>query len=127
LKKETTMIHKPLFASLFMFLGVASGAVACGGMDGERFSEQWGDDGDLSAQSALDEVDSDDVMVPLPRFPNCGILACPAGTECQFDGSGEARCSAPPWVTCSTLNCGPYHYCQMTPTGAICVSGSSDI
>jgi hypothetical protein len=122
-----TMYHKHLCAGLLMLLGVASGTTACVAVDGEDLSEQWVDEGDLSAQSALDEVDSDGVIAPQPQYPNCGILACPAGTACQFDGSGAAWCSAPPGATCSTLDCGAHHYCQMTPTGAICVSGSSEI
>ena len=120
------MNHKHFFTGLFMVLGLVSGMTGCIAADGEDSSEQWTSDEDLSEESAQTQVNAAPVVSPAPQYPNCGILACPSGTTCQFDSAHEARCTAPPNSTCSQVACGPYFHCQMAQTDAICVPGSSD-
>ena len=125
------MFHKHFCAGLLTLVGVVAGATGCVGVDGESYPEQWADDESSYEQSpgvspddSIGSVDAVGSPTLQPRYPNCGIIACPVGTECQFDSDAEARCIAPGAETCAEVDCGSFYHCEMTVSGAAaCIPG----
>jgi hypothetical protein len=106
------MNKKPFFVGLLVLVGCAWLA-GCTVEEEESSdgSSGWGpsepiDDERTDEEAEAKEQSAEGFELKARSSPNCGIVACPDGTECAYDESGEASCMGPPGEDCSTIDCG---------------------